>query len=108
MRADNYPDTMSAQRSGAPSPSGKRAAYLFGGFRGSMRLVVAVSVLCALFVLFKDLSHSGRLPEWVAPFASVAFVALIPVGAVVCGLLERRRKTTEAAESGSPWDVRAG
>ena len=102
MSATNYSETMSAQRNEAISPRSKRSSYLFGGFRGLVRLCAVLGVLLALVIFFRDQSHNGGLPEWVAVFASLAFLVLVPAGAVMCGLLEHRRKAkVEAAAGGS-------
>ena len=100
IHSESYPDTMSAQRNEDTSPRRKRSVYLFGGFRGLTRQFVVLGVLLALAVFFRDQSHSGGLPEWVAPFASVAFVALIPAGAVAYGFFEHRLKAKAEASAG--------
>lgn len=86
MSAENYTDTMSASTGDKSNP------YRFGGFRGAIRLSVFLGVLVAILVLIDNQIDGGILPAWVAPFATFAYLALIPVGAVLLYVLERRHQ----------------
>ena len=90
MSAESYSDAMSEPRNGVTSEGGMPSPHLFGGLRGFIRLGVVLSVLVALMVFFRGQS-GALLPPWVAPVTTFAFLALVPVGAVLLYVFERRR-----------------